>query len=96
MSNAAGPPVGAIKVAEIAKDGGVWIRVQACSRAQVRALLASPSRVGSNPEHPTICGRCVDNVDWTGRVSDLRMNADRDSRRIARQRHPLVVDLRCW
>ena len=29
VSNAAGPPVGAIKVAEIAKDGGVWIRVQA-------------------------------------------------------------------
>src|SRR6185436_2044290 len=29
VSNAAGPPVGAVKVAEIAKDGGVWIRVQA-------------------------------------------------------------------
>ena len=57
VSNAAGPPVGAIKVAEIAKEGGVWIRVQASHRAQVRALLASPARSGlATPEHPTICG----------------------------------------
>ena len=29
VSNAAGPPVGAVKVADIAKEGGVWVRVQA-------------------------------------------------------------------
>ena len=54
VSNAAGPPVGAIKVAEIAKEGGVWIRVQASTRAEVRALLAPSAgcRVQSRaPDH---------------------------------------------
>ena len=67
MSNAAGPPVGAIKVAEIAKEGGVWIRVQASTAPEMRALLAPPPGCRAPmPEHPTICGRCVDNVDGPG------------------------------
>jgi isoleucyl-tRNA synthetase len=66
VSNAAGPPVGAIKVAEIAKDGGVWVRVQASAAPKCERCWHHRPDVGSNPEHPTICGRCVDNVTGTG------------------------------
>ena len=90
VSNAAGPPVGAIKVAEIAKEGGVWIRVQATAPKCERCWHHRPE-VGSNPEHPTICGRCVDNLDDPGEISDLRMNDSRQYRWL--QWHPLVVDL---
>ncbi len=66
VSNAAGPPVGAIKVAEIAKEGGVWIRVQASTAPKCERCWHHRPDVGSNPEHPTICGRCVDNVGGPG------------------------------
>ena len=66
VSNAAGPPVGAIKVAEIAKDGGVWVRVQASTAPKCERCWHHRPDVGSNPEHPTICGRCVGNVDGPG------------------------------
>ena len=66
VSNAAGPPVGAIKVAEIAKEGGVWIRVQATTAPKCERCWHHRPEVGSNPEHPTICGRCVDNVTGPG------------------------------
>ncbi len=66
VSNAAGPPVGAIKVAEIAKEGGVWIRVQASTAPKCERCWHHRPEVGSNPEHPTICGRCVDNVTGPG------------------------------
>ena len=66
VSNAAGPPVGAVKVAEIAKDGGVWIRVQASAAQKCERCWHHRPDVGSNPAHPTICGRCVDNVDGPG------------------------------
>jgi isoleucyl-tRNA synthetase len=66
VSNAAGPPVDAIKVAEIAKDGGVWIRVQASAAPKCERCWHHRPDVGSNPEHPTICGRCVDNVTGPG------------------------------
>ena len=76
VSNAAGPPVGAIKVAEIAKEGGVWIRVQASTAPKCERCWHHRPEVGSNAEHPTICGRCVDNRHRTGRVPDIRMNQD--------------------
>jgi isoleucyl-tRNA synthetase len=66
VSNAAGPPVGAIKVAEIAKDGGVWIRVQASAAPKCERCWHHRPEVGSNTEHPTICGRCVENLAEPG------------------------------
>jgi isoleucyl-tRNA synthetase len=66
VSNAAGPPVGAIKVAEIAKEGGVWIRVQPSTAPKCERCWHHRPEVGSNAEHPTICGRCVDNVTGPG------------------------------
>ena len=71
VSNAAGPPVGAIKVAEIAKDGGVWIRVGASAAPKCGRCWHHRPDVGSNPEHPTICGRCVDNVTGPGESRQL-------------------------
>ena len=66
VSNAAGPPVGAIKAADIAKEGGVWIRVQASTAPKCERCWHHRPDVGSNPEHPTICGRCVENVTGAG------------------------------
>ena len=62
VSNAAGPPVGAEKVGEIAKDGGVWVRVQASSAPKCERCWHHRPEVGSNAEHPTICGRCIENL----------------------------------
>jgi isoleucyl-tRNA synthetase len=66
VSNAAGPPVGAIKVAEVAKDGGLWIRVQATPAPKCERCWHHRPEVGSNAEHPTLCARCVDNLDGPG------------------------------
>jgi isoleucyl-tRNA synthetase len=66
VSNAAGPPVGAEKVGEIAKDGGAWVRVQASTAPKCERCWHHRPDVGSNTEHPTICGRCVDNVTGPG------------------------------
>jgi isoleucyl-tRNA synthetase len=66
VSNAAGPPVGAIKVGEIAKEGGVWIRVQASTAPKCERCWHHRPEVGSNAGHPTLCGRCVDNIDGPG------------------------------
>jgi len=66
VSNAAGPPVGAVKVAEIAKDGGVWVRVQASAAQKCERCWHHRPDVGSNAEHPTICVRCVENVTSPG------------------------------
>jgi isoleucyl-tRNA synthetase len=66
VSNAAGPPVGAIKVAEIAKEGGLWIRVQPTSAPKCERCWHHRPEVGSHAEHPTICARCIDNVTGPG------------------------------
>jgi len=66
VSNAAGPPVGAIKVAEIAKEGGVWVRVQASTAPKCERCWHHRPEVGSHAGHPTLCARCVDNVDGPG------------------------------
>ena len=68
VSNAAGPPVGAIKVADIAKEGGVWVRVQASTAPKCERCWHHRPDVGAHAAHPTICGRCVDNVDGPGEV----------------------------
>jgi len=66
VSNAAGPPVGAVKVAEIAKEGGVWVRVQASTAPKCERCWHHREDVGSNAGHPTICGRCVENLSEPG------------------------------
>jgi isoleucyl-tRNA synthetase len=66
VSNAAGPPVGAVKVVEIAKEGGVWVRAQASAAPKCGRCWHHRPDVGSNAEHPTICVRCVDNVTGPG------------------------------
>jgi isoleucyl-tRNA synthetase len=66
VSNAAGPPPGAQKVTDIAKDGGVWIRVQPSTAPKCERCWHHRPEVGSNAEHPTICGRCVDNISGPG------------------------------
>jgi isoleucyl-tRNA synthetase len=66
VSNAAGPPVGAVKVGEIAKEGGVWVRVQASTAPKCERCWHHRPDVGTHAEHPTICGRCVDNVTGPG------------------------------
>ena len=71
VSNAAGPPVGAEKVSEIAKDGGVWVRVAASSAPKCERCWHHRPDVGSNSEHPTICGRCVDNLNDPGEPRKL-------------------------
>jgi isoleucyl-tRNA synthetase len=68
VSNAAGPPVGAIKVADIAKEGGVWIRVQASTAPKCERCWHHRPEVGSNADHPTLCGRCVVNLSEPGEV----------------------------
>jgi isoleucyl-tRNA synthetase len=70
VSNAAGPPVGAIKLAEIAKDG-LWVRVQATPAPKCERCWHHRPDVGANAEHPTICGRCVDNVTGPGESRQL-------------------------
>jgi isoleucyl-tRNA synthetase len=66
VSNAAGPPVGAIKVAEIAKEGGLWIRVQPTSAPKCERCWHHRPEVGSIAEHPTLCTRCVTNLGDPG------------------------------
>ena len=80
VSNAAGPPVGAIKVAEIAKEGGVVDpRAGVHARRSASAAGITGPEVGSNAEHPTICARCVDNVGGTGRIQDISYERHRRS-----------------
>jgi isoleucyl-tRNA synthetase len=71
VSNAAGPPVGAIKVVDIAKEGGVWVRVQASTAPKCERCWHHRPDVGATPEHPTICVRCVDNVTGPGETREL-------------------------
>jgi isoleucyl-tRNA synthetase len=71
VSNAAGPPVGAVKVVDIAKEGGVWVRVAASTAPKCGRCWHHRPEVGSIAEHPTICKRCVDNLDEPGESRKL-------------------------
>jgi isoleucyl-tRNA synthetase len=71
VSNAAGPPVGAIKVApfskeEGAQEGGVWIRVQPATAPKCERCWHHRPDVGSNAGHATLCARCVENITGPG------------------------------
>jgi isoleucyl-tRNA synthetase len=65
VSNAAGPPAGAIKVSEVASDG-VWVRVQASAAQKCERCWHHREDVGTTSEHPTLCARCVTNVTGPG------------------------------
>ena len=66
VSNAAGPPVGAIKVARYCQGGRRLDPRAGVRGAQVRTLLA-PS-AGSRVQHGAsdLCGRCVENLTEPG------------------------------
>ena len=34
-------------------------------------MLASPSDVGTVKAHPSLCGRCVENIDGQGKFANL-------------------------
>ena len=47
-------------------DTGIWIRVAPSAHAKCIRCWHHREDVGSHPEHPEICGRCVDNVAGNG------------------------------
>jgi isoleucyl-tRNA synthetase len=47
-------------------DVGLWIRVTPSKYNKCIRCWHHRENVGSNPEHPEICGRCVDNVTGGG------------------------------
>ncbi len=47
-------------------DTGIWIRVTPSAHAKCIRCWHHREDVGSHPEHPEICGRCVDNVAGNG------------------------------
>jgi isoleucyl-tRNA synthetase len=44
----------------------VWVRVQATPAPKCERCWHHREEVGSNPQHPTLCARCVDNVTGPG------------------------------
>jgi isoleucyl-tRNA synthetase len=46
--------------------GGLWIDAQPTAAAKCARCWQRRSDVGSTPEHPLLCGRCVDNVAGAG------------------------------
>jgi isoleucyl-tRNA synthetase len=59
------PPAGATPAANTGRSG-VWIAAKPTSDPKcIRCWQRRPD-VGSNPQHPEICGRCVTNVDGPG------------------------------
>ena len=64
MTDAAAPE-GAV---EVTLEGGdkVAIVVAASEQQKCERCWHYREDVGSNPDHPELCGRCVDNVDGEG------------------------------
>jgi isoleucyl-tRNA synthetase len=50
------------------EDDAVYLEVTASDDNKCIRCWHHREDVGSNPEHPEICGRCVDNVTGTGEV----------------------------
>jgi len=62
-------PVGDRSAAAVAtEDGpdGLWIQISQSKYGKCERCWHRREDVGSAPEHPTICARCVDNVDGAG------------------------------
>ena len=67
VHRASTPPAGATPALGAAREG-VWITVKPTEAAKcVRCWQRRPD-VGSHPEHPQLCGRCVVNVAGSGEV----------------------------
>ncbi|HEY2592061.1 MAG TPA: isoleucine--tRNA ligase [Steroidobacteraceae bacterium] len=65
MHRVSAPPEGAVQAAAAAREG-VWIAVKPTEAAKcVRCWHRLPD-VGSHPEHPELCARCVANVAGSG------------------------------
>jgi isoleucyl-tRNA synthetase len=61
------PPVDAVPATNTGRSG-VWIAVKPTSDPKcVRCWQRRPD-VGSNPEHPEICGRCLTNIEGPGEL----------------------------
>jgi isoleucyl-tRNA synthetase len=66
VHRAAGTPPAGATIATNTGRSGVWIAVKPTSDPKcVRCWQRRPD-VGSNPQHPEICGRCVTNIDGPG------------------------------
>jgi len=65
VDSRAGIPDDAVPAATAAAEG-VWIRARATTAAKCVRCWHHREDVGSNPEHPEICGRCVVNVAGSG------------------------------
>jgi len=47
-------------------EADVWVRATRSSHAKCIRCWHYRNDVGANPEHPEICGRCVDNIEGAG------------------------------
>ncbi|TXH05196.1 MAG: isoleucine--tRNA ligase [Nevskiaceae bacterium] len=52
--------------AKLATGESVWISAQASAHAKCERCWHQRADVGAHAEHPTLCGRCVENVDGAG------------------------------
>ena len=60
-------PAGALAAA-LDSGGTVWIEARASTAAKCERCWHRRPEVGENKEHPTLCGRCVENVAGSGEV----------------------------
>jgi len=61
----AGPPPGAVAAGEAAREG-VWVSVVASPHSKCVRCWQHRPEVGSNAEHPQLCGRCIVNLAGAG------------------------------
>nr|WP_221301207.1 isoleucine--tRNA ligase [Rehaibacterium terrae] len=62
-------PISARPAEAVRGEGGeVWVRARASDHGKCIRCWHYRADVGSNPEHPEICGRCVENVEGAGEV----------------------------
>jgi isoleucyl-tRNA synthetase len=54
--------------AEATENEGLWIRAIASPHAKCGRCWHHRADVGSYPAHPSLCGRCVENVDGSGEI----------------------------
>ncbi|MDX1253176.1 MAG: isoleucine--tRNA ligase [Gammaproteobacteria bacterium] len=64
----AGRPLDAVQaaIAPVAQGGELWIKVSASQHTKCIRCWHHREDVGSHPDHPEICGRCVENVAGDG------------------------------
>ena len=65
VHRAATPPPGAAAASEAAREG-VWVAVAASPHTKCVRCWQHRPEVGSHPEHPELCGRCIANVTTAG------------------------------